>query len=286
MSGNCFGDLRPFGATYPEAPTLFSHGLAGHPLLTVAALKSLAERMRSSDMLCCRGDVPVDAGPDGAPPTGRRVAETLDTIGRCGSWVVLKRVEQDPAYAALIEGLIEEIEPWAGPVTGPLLQREGFVFVSSPGATTPFHFDPEHNILLQARGTKVVTVLPAGDERIAPGPTHEAYHRDGTYGLEWRDDFAPLARVFTLAPGDALHVPVKAPHWVRNGADVSVSLSITWRSGWSLREGHTHEFNRLLRGIGLNPRPPRRFPSDNRAKALAYQCFRKARSLPRSLGER
>jgi hypothetical protein len=27
---------------------------------------------------------------------------------------------------------------------------------------TPFHFDPEHNILLQIRGRKTMTIFPAG----------------------------------------------------------------------------------------------------------------------------
>lgn len=274
-----FADLEAFAGAYPESPAMIPHRLSDHPLLTIAALKALVSRMRLSDMLCCKGDVPVDAGPDGAPLNGRCVAETLDSIHRCGSWVVLKHVEQDPSYRMLMEDLLKEIEPRVRPLTGPMLQREAFVFISSPGATTPFHFDPEHNILMQIAGHKVVTVLPAGNEEIAPGPAHEAYHRSGTYGLRWRDEFSSEARAFTLRAGDALHVPVKAPHWVRNGSEVSISLSITWRSGWSLREGRAHEFNGLLRGLGLNPSAPRRFPADNRAKAMAYQCLRKAGNL-------
>jgi quercetin dioxygenase-like cupin family protein len=278
-TGEGFADTAPFACAYPEASAELRHRLAGHPLFTLAALKALALRLPVSDMLGCRGDVPVNAGAAGAPPTGRSVAETIDTIGRCGSWVVMKRVEQDAAYGALLETLLAEIAPEVRSLTGPMLRREAFVFVSSPGATTPFHFDPEHNILMQLQGTKTVTVLPPGDERIAPGPAHEAYHLDGSYGLEWRDELAPLARSVTMAPGDALYIPVKAPHWVLNGADVSVSLSITWRSGWSLRENDAHGCNRILRRIGFNPRPPRRFPADNRAKALAFQCIRKARHL-------
>lgn len=279
MSGEGFCGLQSFARAYPEASARLSHRLAGHPLFTLAALKDLALRLQPSDMLACRGDVPLNAGSSGAPPTGRSVAETIDTIGRCGSWVVLKRVEQDPAFGELVKGLLQEIEPFVLPITGPMLRRETFVFVSSPDATTPFHFDPEHNILMQIQGTKKVTVLPPGDDRIAPGPAHESYHLDGSYGLAWQDEFASLAQSFTLAPGDAVHVPVKAPHWVRNGPDVSISLSITWRSGWSLREGYAHEFNRVLRGFGVSPRPPRRFPADNHAKALAFQCLRKVGHL-------
>ncbi|MEZ5892338.1 MAG: hypothetical protein R3C58_04235 [Parvularculaceae bacterium] len=34
-------------------------------------------------------------------------------------------------------------------------------FRLSPGAVTPFHMDPEHNILLQIAGEKTFTIYPA-----------------------------------------------------------------------------------------------------------------------------
>jgi hypothetical protein len=276
MSESLFGDPAPLASAYPEAPATLSHRLTKHALFTRDALRALAGRMRPGDISCCNGDVPVGIGEDGAPETGRSVEDTIDTIERCGSWVVLKYVEQDPLYRDLQDLLLAEIEPWVRPRTGPMLQREAFIFLSSPGAVTPFHFDPEHNILMQIAGRKVMTLLPAGDNRITPGIAHERYHEVGRNGLEWRDELDRAVHPFALAPGDALYVPVKAPHWVRNGPEVSISFSITWRSGWSLRENHAHGFNRILRRIGLDPQPPRRFPADNHAKALAYQCLRKA----------
>jgi hypothetical protein len=270
------GGASALGAAYPERPARLRHGLSGHPLLSLEALALLAGRMRAGSVQCCRGDVPVGVGQGGAPETGRGAAETLADIGCCGAWVVFKYIEQDPAYRDLIDGLLGEIEPMVRPRTGPMLQREGFVFVSSPGAVTPFHFDPEHNILIQLAGSKVINVLPPDDPAIVPGAAHERFHAAGTNGLDWRDDFTGRGEAFPLAPGEALYVPVKAPHWVRNGDAPSISLSITWRSGWSLREGDAHGFNRLLRRAGLDPRPPRRFPADNRLKAIAYRCWRRA----------
>ena len=277
--GGIFRDPEPFASAYPESATLLSHRLAGHAPFTREALRRLAGRMRPNTISCCSGDVAVGVGPDGAPETGRSAEETIDTIERCGSWVVLKYVEQDPLYRALLDDLLAEIEPWVRPHTGAMLQREAFIFLSSPGAVTPLHFDPEHNILMQIAGSKVMTVFPAGDERIAPGFVHERFHAEGRNGLEWRDELSDTGRAFALAPGDALYVPVKAPHWIQNGPEVSISFSITWRSGWSLRENYAHGFNGILRRAGLEPRPPRRFPQDNRPKALAFQCIRKARSL-------
>src|SRR3546814_7623125 len=44
-------------------------------------------------------------------------------------------------------------------------------------------------------------------------------------------------------PGEALLVPVKAPHFVQNGPAVSISFSITWRSERSVAEGELHSLN-------------------------------------------
>ena len=266
-------------SAYPEAPARLRHDLCGHPLLQLPALAELAERMRASDVLCCCGDVPVGCDGDGAPLNGLGAAQTIASIGRGNSWMVLKYVEQDPAYRRLVDSLLDELEPAVRPSTGAMRQREAFVFVSSPGAVTPFHFDGEHNILLQLAGEKQFNVFPAGDPRLAPPEAHEAFHLAGRYTLAWRDEFAALGRPVRLAPGDALYVPVKAPHWVENGSEPSVSLSITWRSAWSRREERAHRFNHWLRSLGARPAPPHRYPRQNLAKSLAWQAVGRARRV-------
>ena len=64
---------------------------------------------------------------------------------------------------------------------------------------------------------------------------------------------------FPLAPGEALYVPVMAPHFVRNCGESSISLSVTWRSEWSYGESDARCFNGVARRYGLSPRPPRRW---------------------------
>ena len=165
--------------------------------------------------------------------------------------------------------------------TGEMLKLEGFIFLSSPDAVTPFHMDPEHNILLQLKGSKTMTVFPADDEELASGEDHEAIHAGGHRNLEWRDDFAARGHAFELSAGKAIYVPVKAPHWVKNGPEPSLSLSITWRSEWTYRERYAREMNAALRRMGLNPASPKRFPHQNHAKSLAWRTIEKAR---RTLG--
>ncbi|MEO7178409.1 MAG: cupin-like domain-containing protein [Allosphingosinicella sp.] len=268
--------LRTLGALYPERPGLLRHGLCGHELLTLEALVDLSRRIRPVDSEYNRGDLPIGLDPTDIPSNGLGAAETIRSIEHCGSWMVLKFIEQDPAYRALLHEALAPLKPLVGSVTGEMLHMQGFIFISSPGAVTPFHFDPEHNILLQVSGTKTMTVFPAGDEALAAREQHEDFHQGGHRNLPWRDEFGPRGQAFTLAAGDAIYVPVKAPHWVQNGQEPSISLSITWRSEWSYNEAYAHGFNRLLRRAGLRPSAPRPYPHRNLGKSLAYRAMCKA----------
>ena len=190
---------------------------------------------------------------------------------------MLKNIEAEPAYAALLHALLEELRPAIEARTGAMLRPQGFVFISSPHAVTPYHFDPEHNLLLQLRGTKAMTQFPAGNPRYAPDTVHESYHAGGARELAWDDALLAGGTEHPLVPGEALHVPVMAPHFVRNGPEPSVSLSITWRSEWSFAEADARGCNRLLRRAGLDPAAPGRWPASNRGKAVAYRALRRLR---------
>lgn len=271
-----FGDAAraQFAAAYPETPHVLRHNLATHRLLTLDALAALAERLPERSIEYNRGDLPI--GVDGKPGgTGLGIAETIRHIATSNSWAVLKNVEQDPDYRALLLGLLGELRPQIESRTGAMLRPQAFVFISSPNAVTPYHFDPEHNILLQLVGSKVMTQFPAGDPAYAPDETHESYHTGGPRELTWRDELAAGGRDFALGPGEAVYVPVMAPHFVRNGPASSISLSITWRSDWSFAEADARAFNHWLREKGLSPRAPGRWPAQNRRKAMAQRALRK-----------
>jgi len=263
-----------FAAHYPERPHVLKHNLTGHPLLELEALAALAERLPIASVEYNRGDLPI--GVDGKPGSnGLTIAETIRRVAEAQSWAVLKNIEQVPAYEDLLLGLLEEIRPEIEAATGAMLTPQGFIFVSSPNAVTPYHFDPEHNILLQIRGHKVMTQFPAGDTRFVPDEAHETYHAGGPRELQWDDSFLGHGTAFPLSPGEALFVPVMAPHFVRNGPAPSVSLSITWRSEWSYRESDARILNAMLRARGFNPRAPGRWPQQNYAKAYAFRVMRK-----------
>ena len=221
-----------FASSYPEGPHKLRHNLSAHPLLELDALAELGEALPARSVEYNRGDVPI--GVDGKPEgTGLAIGETIRGIEQTNSWAVLKNIEQHPAYAALLAELLGELEELIVRKTGRMMKTQGFIFVSSPDAVTPYHFDPEHNILLQLTGQKAMTVFPAGNPVCAPDSVHETYHTGGARELAWHDGLACHGQTFQLIEGEAIYVPVMAPHHVRNGPVPSISLSITWR--WPAR---------------------------------------------------
>lgn len=275
-----FPDIGRFAAIYPETPGKIVHNLAGHPMFTLDALVALAGRMRAKDVEYNRGDLPLGIDIDAVPANGLSIADTIRGIEENGSWMVLKFVEQDAAYRQLLETTLAELDPPIRATTGSMLKQEAFIFISSPNSVTPLHFDPEHNILLQLRGTKSMTVFPADDEEIAPPVAHEQLHSgEGHRNLNWRDDYATRGTRFDLSAGDGMYVPVMAPHWVQNGPEVSVSFSVTWRSAFSFAEAEARGMNALLRRAGLNPASPKRFPARNFVKSVGFRAIRRAKHM-------
>lgn len=269
--------LEAMALLYPREAGLLQHRLPDHPLLSLEALAVLGEGLPASQVEYNPGDLPVGIAPEDVPSNGLSIGETIRTIDENRSWAVLKNIETEAPYRDLLMGLLGELDPVVEPRTGAMLTPQGFIFISSPGSITPFHFDPEHNILLQLRGSKVMNVWPAGDERFAHRVEHERYHTGGHRNLPWQDGFDGGQQRVPLAPGDAVLMPVMAPHFVANGDAPSISLSITWRSEWSYRESEAHAANAALRRMGLDPAMPPRWPSYAWAKTVGWRVARRLR---------
>ena len=255
---------------YPDRPALLQLDMSSHPLLTLDRLAALAQTLPPHRIEYNAGELPIGQDPNLTPQNGLSVSETLARIAECRSWMVLKNIETDTAYGQLLEDCLAPIRPLVAARTGPLYKMEGFIFISSPGAVTPFHMDPEHNILMQICGRKTMRVFPARDPKFVSPERHEAFHAPcGHRNLPYKKDFDDSAFVAALDPGDAVYVPVKAPHWVKVGSEVSVSLSVTWRSRASDREARLHRINGWLRARGACPQAPGMAPLRDRMKLLA-----------------
>jgi hypothetical protein len=90
------------------------------------------------------------------PRNGLSIQETIRRIEECGSWMVLKFVQQDRDYAELLNRCLDEVEEAAAPFAQPMIRRASFIFITSPRSITSYHTDPEYSFLLQVKGTKTI----------------------------------------------------------------------------------------------------------------------------------
>ncbi|WP_294192977.1 cupin-like domain-containing protein [uncultured Sphingomonas sp.] len=281
------GGLVDFARAYPGEAAAVRHQLHDHPLFALEALAALAERLPASHVEQSLGNLKVDQDPSGIRQSTLSPGEIVRTIATNGCWMVLKKVDVDPAYAALIDTCLAEIAPVTQLMTGEYRRREAFIFLSAPESVTPFHMDPEHNILLQIAGTKTMRVYPAGDPEIVPQEVHEAFHRGGAHrNMRHDSSFDAKARDFSMGPGEAVYVPVKAPHWVQNGPVPSISFSITWRSAMSDGEARLHRVNQRMRALGVPPSVPGANPGVDAAKIAGHRMVKSAAArVKRALGK-
>jgi Cupin superfamily protein len=255
-----------FSDAFARRPFPVGHALVDHPLLTLEGIAELADALPPSSIERHRADQPLLV-PGGAEELDGRPSDTVRNIDTNNTWMVLWYVEQDPRWKRLLYDCLDEVEAHVRGRDGGMLQREGFLFLSAPNAVTPWHFDPEHNLLLQIRGTKEMNVGrfddPADQLREL-----DRYHDGGHRNIEQ----APgNVEPFLLEPGKGVYVPPFAPHWVRNGDAISISLSITFRTKRSQATERAHGLNARLRRLGLHPKPAGDDERKDRAKAAVWK---------------
>jgi JmjC domain len=261
-------DAQDFTRAVARRPFGVKHSLVDHPLLRLEAIAELADRFPGR-IERHRADLP-QVMPGGAPELDGPPSETVRGIDHNGCWMVLWFIEQVPEYKALLDAILDEVEPLLPPEIGGTRQREAFLFLSAPGAMTPVHFDPEHNFLLQIRGTKDMNVCPF-PSRASELRELERYYDGGHRNLEAVPSEGEL---FRLDPSDGVYVPSFMPHWVQNGPHASVSLSITFRTQASLRAERVHIVNARLRQLGMSPKPPGSSAVPDRIKESVWLAVR------------
>jgi hypothetical protein len=143
--------------------------------------------------------------------------------------------------------------------------------------TTPYHIDHESNFLFQIRGSKHISLHEPDDRDVVPDDQLERFYTGDFEAAEYRPELQSRGTVFHLVPGTVVHHPPLAPHWVHNGNDVSVSVSV----GFSLRpldrRARVYQINHYLRRAGLTPTPPGRSTLRDSLKMAAIGALSKSK---------
>lgn len=272
---------KEFTEHFPWNDFSVQHRLAGNDLFKLDNLIELCQQLPTKQVEYNLGNLPIEQDPDSTPLNDLSPKETIERIEQCGSWLVMKNVENIPEYGKLMDACLDQISEQAKRKLSNLHGRESFIFVSSPNAITPFHVDPEHNFLLQIQGSKTMKVWQAEDREVLPQTAIEnTFYGDAAHrNLPYQEDFDSHARAYQLSPGSGLYVPVHAPHWVENGPDVSVSFSITFRSSWSVQNEAVHQCNARMRKLGISPSAVGYSAWRDSIKHVGYRGYRKILSL-------
>lgn len=255
-----------------EAFTL-KHGLADHPLFKLQRLVELAKSMPRDRIEYNSGKVAVGVRPENVPKIDMAAEDVIQTIETANAWMVIKFVNEDPEYRALLAQFVEEANAAAGKSPSDYSDLEGYIFVSSAKATTPFHMDAEENILIQIKGDKFVRTFENADRRLVTEQAMEiapSKHRNQPYE-EW---FEERATLHSLKPGDAVHMPYMIPHWVSTGDTYSISMAMTWKTPEVNRMNKIRWMNAALRQVGLPQHPPGISPAKDRVKIMAHDAIR------------
>ena len=262
------------GDKMPTKSFRLKHDLASHPLFSLDRLAKLAGDLPEGQVEW-NGPVSPNQDPNLTPANGMSAEETVRRIEEAKSWMVLKSVEADPEYKALLDACLDEIAEQTGGVMGGAMRRSAFIFVTSPGNVTPMHTDPELNFLIQIRGNKRMSLWDQKDREVVAAENMEMYpgkHRN----IPYKDEHEARALHQHLEPGDSIFVPLMAPHWVENGNEVSVSFSVTWMTPEAENFVSLQYVNAVLRKLGLPQAEPGEHKLWDSVKVAAYRVLRPA----------
>jgi hypothetical protein len=256
-----------------KKPFMLKHTLADHPLFALPRLVELAKSLPRDSIEYNSGKVSVGVKPEDVPKIDMAAEDVIRSIEKSNAWMVIKFVERDPAYKTLLEGFVREANEAAGRNPSDYADLQGFIFVSSAKATTPFHNDNEENILIQIKGDKFVRTFDNDDRKLISEEAMEispSVHRNKHYE-EWYEQRATL---HALKPGDAVHMPYTIPHWVSTGDTYSISMAMTWKTPEVLRLNKIRLMNGTLRRYGLPQRPPGASRWADAAKVFVHDAMR------------
>jgi len=237
-----------------------THHLANHPLLQLDALVELGQRQEQRRLVRTHSDDAV-AGSSFADapilhPNKKGAAATLAGIAKAKAWMSLLNVQADPIYRALIDEVLDSVKPLVATKDPGMCYRAGWIFVTSPGATTPFHLDHEHNFILQISGTKSLFTWDPFDRHVVPEEGLELFHDTNSRAkIKWDDSFRSRAILFDLKPGMGGYMPSTTPHMVVNGPEPSITISFTYYTDATRRRELLYRGNARLRRLGMTPKP-------------------------------
>lgn len=253
---------------FGRAPVVFRHRVdATAAGLDPNALADLAASAPPGWARVMRGAVPDLC--DDRVGVGIPAADAIRGLRANGLAVRLYHLELHPEHRGFVNAILDEADAVLGDLEGGPVDRACGAFLAAPGAVTPWHPDRHHNLLLQVRGTKRLSVGVFPDPGEAQAQLERTFRSFGA----GPSVVPPAVTTYELGPGDGVYIPPYAQHHaVVTGDEVSVALSCGWSTVDTERNALVHTFNAAWRHrTGRAGRPPRGGRID-RAKAAVMRA--------------
>lgn len=258
-----------------RTPLRLAHSLGEHPLLALESVARLAESLGEQSISRDAAVKPlVTADNTSELAAGVQAAELIRALDGSDAWLTLLNIEQHPDYRRLMDELLDAVAHAAGLAPHSIKHRAGFVFASSPRSVTSAHFDIEHSLLIQLRGSRTLSFGEFADDASREAEVHR-YWAGSSYG---RMQSMPTAgQQFRLEPGVGAYIPPFTPHWIQNEDAPSLSLTMVFFDRSNEDETNVQVFNEKMRSLHLRPRPQGGRPRVDAGKALVMRGYTAAR---------
>ena len=255
----------------------FTHNLANHPALTFENLSEVITSLPEEKVMFSKGLSNLKTDFEHILREGKKgfdLNEVIENIRTGSAYIAVRNPELHPSFKSLFENICHDV--------GVLMKKNGtgtkplepmlWLFIASPGAVTPFHFDRYSNFIFQIRGSKELAVFPPRVEGIIPHKELESYMDHKNSVQEWTEEKDKSAHKYNFKSGEAVHIPFTSGHYVKNGQDdISITISIFYHTDETLMWSNAMKFNHRMRRLGITPKAVGTNPVLDRLKA--YVCL-------------
>lgn len=238
----------------------FDHSLLQRSELSFDSIREVVLSLPKDQVFFSRADMKIDANFDRAHveyATGLTLESTLADMATTNSYVMVRQPDSHPRLRPVLDDLMVELRDFVHEAHGrvgsagdvfhdPML----YLFISSPNSVTPFHVDRYSTLLFQLQGQKDVMIWDRHDRETVTDEELEflfglPHIKNPAY--KGKDTRQPEA--VHLVRGQGVHIPFTSPHWVKNGPEVSVSVSFIFQTPPSVKQGNAHRFNYHVRKL-------------------------------------
>ncbi|WP_427161991.1 hypothetical protein ACQFX9_10760 [Aliinostoc sp. HNIBRCY26] len=252
-------DTLSFADKFNGSPFMFSHNLGNHSLSEITHLVELAKTLMSQGgrIHCQSSEARFNQKAfSGGNVTQDTILNCLTHIEESASWLLLYSVQSVPEYRVLLETVVAELEEIIGlPLRQDISWQDVYIFVASPHAVTPYHFDHESTFLFQIYGQREAHLFPFDPSTVSTEELEKYYFGDPNAGKHTNEK-QHKAHIYTLSPGKGVHIPVRSPHYFKNGNSYSVVLGVHFDLHSYDWQVPIHQVNFILRKLGLQPKQP------------------------------